>query len=312
MSFKKLCGTLIALVFVVTMTSATFAQKAELPEGVVPLTWQPSAQHLAIQTDEARKLYTRIRKNDYPSVKELKKSPVVAQLDALSNYYFKLYGNTADINTPERQELREKVLQEFLSIGSARKIYDATAKRDKYVYDGPLNKNYQMTLVLGLPASGKSTMYTDPNSEKTGAFILDCDVIKTLLPEYQESYGGAGDAVHWESFNIMDKAMETFLTGEMKGTNIILPIVAPNFDELTNKYIKPFEAAGYEVRAVYIDVPENVSFARNIARQLDSGRVFRSAVAASFGKKPKKVYNKLKNKINSKGKPYGMSIIKNF
>ena len=312
MYFKKLFGTLIALVFFVTMTSAAFAQKEELPEGVVPLTWQPSAQRLAIQTDEARKLYTRIRKNDYPSMKELKKSPVVAQLDALSHYYITLYGNTADINTPERQELREKVLQEFLSIGSARKISDPTAKRAKYVYDGPLNKNYQMTLVLGLPASGKSTMYTDPNSEKTGAFILDCDVVKTLLPEYQETYGAAGDAVHWESFNIMDKAMESFLTGEMKGTNIILPIVAPNFDELTNKYIKPFEAAGYEVRAVYIDVPENVSFARNIARQLDSGRVYRSAVAASFGKKPKKVYNKLKNKINSKGNPYGISIIKNF
>lgn len=313
MNFKKLCGALIALlVFVVTMTSAAFAQKAELPEGVVPLTWKPSPQHLAIQTDEARKLYTRIQKDDYPSMKELKKSPVVAQLDALSSYYFQLYGNTADINTPERQELREKVLQEFLSIGSARKISDATAKRAKYVYDGPLNKNYQMTLVLGLPSSGKSTFYTDPNSEKTGAFILDCDVIKNLLPEYQESYGGASDAVHFESFNIMDKAMETFLTGEMKGTNVILPIVAPNFDELTNKYIKPFEAAGYEVRAVYVDVPENISFARNIARQLESGRVFRSAVAASFGKKPKKVYNKLKNKINSKGNPYGMSIIKNF
>ena len=312
MSFKKLCGSLIALVFVVTMTSAALAQKAELPEGVVPLTWQPSPQHLAIQTDEARKLYTRIKKNDYPSMKELKKSPVLAQLDALSSYYFTLYGNTADINTPERQELREKVLQEFLSIGSARKISDATAKRAKYVYDGPLNKNYQMTLVLGLPASGKSTLYTDPNSEETGAFILDCDVIKALLPEYQESYGAAGDAVHWESFNIMDKAMESFLTGEMKGTNVILPIVAPDFDELTSKYIKPFEAAGYEVRAVYIDVPENVSFARNVARQLDSGRVFRSAVALSFGKKPKKVYNKLKNKINSKGKPYGMLSIKNF
>ena len=311
MLLKKLKSFSAAVIlFVVVIMSATvFAQKnnSDLPEGVVPLTWQPSAERLAIQTDEARQLYDRIRKPDYPKMKELKNSPVVAQLDALSAYYFKVYGNTADIDTQERQALREKVLQEFLSIGSARKISADNAKKVKYAFDGALKKNYQMTLVLGLPAVGKSTTYTNPNSEKSGAFILDCDVVKTLLPEYKESYGGASDAVHWESFNIMDKAMETFLTGEMKGTNIILPIVAVNLDELMSKYIKPFEAAGYDVRAVYIDAPENVSFARNIARQLDSGRVFRSAVAASFGDKPKKVYNRLKNMKNSNGKNYGVA-----
>jgi len=62
-----------------------------------------------------------------------------------------------------------------------------------------------------------------------------------------------------------------------------------------------------DVRAVFIDAPENVSFAHNIARQLDSGRLFRSAVAVSFGQKPKKVYRRLKDMVNAKGKPYGMA-----
>ncbi|MBR5913673.1 MAG: ATP-binding protein [Selenomonadaceae bacterium] len=310
MALKKLLSAIMSLVVVCVMTSVVFAaseiDSAELPEGVVPLTWQPSPQNLAIKTDEARKLYDKIRSGCYPTMEELKNSPVVAQLDALSKYYFTVYGNTADINTPERQELREKVLQEFLSIGSARKISDSSAKKASYVFDGPLKKDYKMTLVLGLPAVGKSTVYTNPHSAETGAFILDCDVVKTLLPEYKESYGGASDAVHFESFNIMDKAMESFLSGEMKGTNIILPIVATNLDELMSKYIKPFEAAGYDVQAVFIDAPENVSFARNIARQLDSGRVFRSAVAASFGQKPRELYDQLKDLKNSKGKNYGV------
>lgn len=314
MTLKKLFSVATALMIICVITSTVFAASksdpAELPKGVVPLTWQPTPQNLALKTPEARKLYDAIKANRYPSMKELKNSPVVAQLDALSNYYIKIYGNTADINTPERQELREKVLQEFLSIGSARKIYDSSTKKEEYVFDGPLKKDYQMTLVLGLPASGKSTLYTNPDSEKTGSFILDCDVVKTLLPEYKESYGGAADAVHFESFNIMDKAMESFFSGEMKGTNIILPIVATDFDELMSKYIKPFEAAGYEVHAAFIDVCENVSFAKNIARQLDSGRVYRSSVAASFGKKPKKVYNRLKNLKNSKGNKYGLGVLK--
>lgn len=312
MSLKNFLSAVMSLLIVCVMTSTVFAasetDSAELPEGVVPLTWQPSSQNLTIKTAEARELYDKIKvQHKYPSMKELKNSPVVAQLDALSKYYFTLYGNTAEINTPERQELREKVLQEFLNVGSARKIYNESTKKSEYVFDGPLKKDYQMTIVLGLPAVGKSTKYTNPHSEKEGAFILDCDVVKTMLPEYKESYGGAADAVHFESFDIMDKAMENFLTGEMKGTNIILPIVATDFDELMSKYIKPFEAAGYNVHAVFIDAPENVSFAMNIARQLDSGRVFRSSVAASFGKKPKKVYNQLKNLKNSKGEKYGLA-----
>ena len=38
-----------------------------------------------------------------------------------------------------------------------------------------------------------------------------------------------------------------------------------------------------------------------------SGRLFRSAVAVSFGQKPKKVYRRLKDMVNAKGKPYGMA-----
>lgn len=310
MLFKNFQAILVA-VLVLVMASPVFAQEnsAELPEGVVPLTWQPTPEHLAIQTAEARELYDRIKNGDYPSMKELKKSPVVAQLDALSEYYVKIYGNTVEIDTPERWELREKILQEFLSTGSARKV-SVTNGRAKYVFDGPLKKEYQMILVLGLPAVGKSIAYVNPNSEKLGAFILDCDDIKKMLPEYKESYGGASEAVHEESFEVLKKAMETFLTGKMQGTNILLPLVADNFDDLMNDFVKPFEAAGYNVRAVYIDAPENVSFANNINRQLASGRMFDSVFALSYGKKPKKVYNKLKNMKNSKGEKYGISEIK--
>lgn len=113
MTLKKLFSVAMALLVICVMTATVFAasksDSAELPKGVVPLTWQPTPQNLALKTPEARKLYYQIKKaNRYPSMKELKNSPVVAQLDALSNYYLTIYGNTADINTPERQELRDK------------------------------------------------------------------------------------------------------------------------------------------------------------------------------------------------------------
>ena len=280
---------------------------------VVPITWDPSPDNLAIQSEEAEALYAGIRRGDYLDVEKLKKSGVVAQLDALSEYYRSLYGDTAEINTPERAELREKILREFLSIGSARA--EGAGKVDalgriRYVYDGPLEKGYRVELVLGLPASGKSHRVTDPDSCAMRAFILDCDVIKSFLPEFRESHGGAADAVHAESFVIMANALEAFTVGDMKGTNVVLPNVAPDMDELMTKYIRPFESAGYDVRAKFVECPENVSVARNVARQLDTGRVFASAVAFSFGSKPAEVYDKLKDMINSKGFPYGIGSLK--
>ena len=275
-------------------------------EGVKEVTWEPSSEHLIIETDEARELYTRIKNEDYPDVEELKNSNVVAQIDELSAFGKAKYGITSEIDTPERDKLREDVLKKFLAIGSARtESVDEETGRAKYVYDGPLNKDYEMELVLGLPASGKSTRVSDPDSEEMGAFILDCDVIKELIPEYQESHGIAADAVHMESMMIMDNAVKSFTEGDMKGTNIVLPLVADDFDSLMENYIKPFEEAGYNVRAKFVDCDVNVSMARNVARELETGRIINSAVVFSFGSKPEEVYEKLAPMINSKGVPYG-------
>ena len=53
---------------------------------VVPVTWKPSPENLIIQTEKARELYTRIKRNDYTSIEELKNSKVTAQIDELSAY----------------------------------------------------------------------------------------------------------------------------------------------------------------------------------------------------------------------------------
>ena len=271
-----------------------------LAPGIVPITWVPSPDNLIIQTEEAKNLFTQIKEGKYPSLAELIENPVISQIDSLSDYYKELYGNTADIETPERKKLREDILNKFLLIGSARKT-------DKgYVYDGPLEKGFQMELVLGLPAAGKSTRVTDPDSEKTKSFILDCDAVKDLIPEFIESHGGAADAIHLESMLIMDMAKDELIKGKMKGTNVILPLVADDFDTLMSNYIKPFEEAGYNVRAKFLSCDLNVSVSRNIARELETGRIMNSSIAFSFGEKPEEVYKTIATMINSKGFPYAI------
>ena len=283
--------------------------EALLPEGIVPVTWEPSSDELIIRTPEAKELYDRIKSGDYPGVDELKDNPVVAQIDALSSYYTALYGKTSEIDTPERQKLRDDILEEFLAIGSAHTAgVDIKTRKPHYEYIGELKKDFQMELVLGLPASGKSSRVTDPDSEEMGAFILDCDVIKEMIPEYKESHGCAADAVHMESMMIMDAAVKAFTEGERKGTNVILPLVAGDFDDLMETYIKPFEKAGYNVKAKFMECEENASLSRNIARELETGRIINSAVIFSFGSGPKEVFDKLAPMTNSKGEKYGSEI----
>ena len=114
-----------------------------------------------------------------------------------------------------------------------------------------------------------------------------------------------------ESMGIMDEALKIFTEGDRKGTNVILPLVATDYDELMENYIKPFEDAGYNVTAKYVDVEEKVSVGRNVARELETGRIINSGVAFSFGDKPKELYDKLKDETNAKGEKYGTELIDN-
>lgn len=284
--------------------SSEETEKAETSD-VVPVTWEPSADHLTIEGDEAKELYTRIKAGDYPTLDELKADPTVAKLDALSAYYKELYGNTADIDTPERKQLREEIKSDFLSLGSARTESVDENGKAHYVYDGELKSEYKMELVLGLPASGKSTRVTDPDSEEMGAFIMDCDVIKAMLPEYKESYGCAADAVHFEGYTMMQETIKEFTEGDLKGTNIILPVVSSDFDDLMENTIKPFEDADYDVRVKFCPAEPNESAARVVARELEGGQLINSTVVFSFGMKPQEVYEKLAPMTNAKGETYG-------
>ena len=287
----------------------TRQQTAELleKEGVVPVTWEPSAEHLIIEGEEAQALYTRIVNGDYPSMEELEAHPVVAQIDRLSEYYTDLYGYTIEI--PGRETLREEIRKEFLAIGSARtESIDLASGRHNYVYDGPLKAENRMTLVLGLPASGKSTRIVDPDSEAMSAFVLDPDFIKEELPEYKESHAAGADAVHFEGMNIFNEAVKAFTEGDMKGVNVILPIVSSDLNELMENYIRPFEAADYNVKVKFKEAKPNEAAARVIMRELRGGQLINSAVAFSFGDEPEAVYYELASMINSNGEPYGYEV----
>ena len=115
-----------------------------LSAGLEPVTWKTSSDKLLIKSDEAKALYDRLKKGDYPTVDELKENNVTAQIDEISSYYKDIYGNTKDIDTPQRKALREDILKKYLATGSAKTVSTSTSGKKVYSYDGPLKKEYKI------------------------------------------------------------------------------------------------------------------------------------------------------------------------
>ncbi len=303
---KKQIACAVSILTLVSFSVSTnvCAATVPVPEGMTPVTWEVSEDHLMIEGDEARALYNRIASEDYPTLEELKSNPVVKQLDQLSAYYSETYGDTSKINTPERDKLREDVLKNFITRGSARTARIRDDGSHAYDYDGPLKYEYQVVIVLGLPASGKSTKYADPLSESLGAFNLDSDVIKEMLPEYKESHGAAAQSVHQESRDILNKVVRRFTEGDKKGCNVIVQTIGNDYDELRSRYVEPFENAGYNVKILLADARPNESLARAVMRGLRTGRIITSSAIIGYGNDPQNVYNKISAMTNSKGELY--------
>ena len=279
-------------------------------DDVTVVTWDVSAEHPMVDTDEARALYERIHSGDYPTLEELENDPVVKELDKLSAYYTKMYGDTSKIDTPERKQLREEIYRKFISRGSARKDHVNEDGSAVYEHDGPLKYEYKAEIVMGLPASGKTTRVANPDSEALCAFDLDSDVIKEMLPEYKESRGAAAQSIHQESREILNNVVKEFTEGDMKGCNVIIQTIGNDMDAMKKRYIDPFEKAGYNVKIVLADAKLNESLARAVIRGLSTGRIIPSSSIIGYGDDPKKVYEKLAPMINSKGETYGYDIKK--
>ena len=70
------------------------------------------------------------------------------------------------MKTLECEKFNQGILNKFLSISSIRKT-------DKvYVYDSPLEKGFEMELLLGFSTSGKSSIATEPDSKKKEIFYI--------------------------------------------------------------------------------------------------------------------------------------------
>lgn len=175
------------------------------------------------------------------------------------------------INTPERQALRQEIVDNLYGTGAA-------------------NKNKQAYIIMGPPAAGKSSALSDPIAKDTGSLIIDSDMAKELLPEFND--GKFAGAVHNESNDIKDMVLYRAFKND---DNIVLPVVGRTIESV--KGIRDaLKANGYNVHLRLVDLPIEKAAERAVKRFEHTGRfVDPDYILNKVGLRPKQNYDILKN-----------------
>jgi len=151
----------------------------------------------------------------------------------------------------------------------------------------PVAREKQVTIILGPPAAGKSTIANDLAIANKAA-ILDSDEIKAALPEFDGGIGAS--AVHSES-STLAKALQSIMVS--RGTNIVLPKVGHDGSSIRGA-ISLYKDEGYTVRLVNMDVTPENAYQRMISRFMKKGRIIPPEYLDAVGSKPTATYRTLK------------------
>lgn len=180
--------------------------------------------------------------------------------------------NQADelINHPEIVKLREAADKKISTLEQAGGKFDEAWQQkrgwnqivDDLYGNGAEVKNRELTVFIGLPASGKSTLAISQKN-KLGAMIIDSDDVKQHPNLAKEYDGGVGaGAVHAESKYIHELILAKAIEN---GDNIILPIVGSSGKNV-EKLIDIIKQNDYSLVVKYVEVDEATAITRNVKR----------------------------------------------
>ena len=190
------------------------------------------------------------------------------------------------LNGEERVQLREQIIAKRSQEGS----FSGVDKNGKEEYNGSVKRGKRLDIVIGLPASGKSSSIVNPLSQFYQSVVIDSDIIKTRLPEYNDGWGSM--LVHEESSSINSQLLEETMNS---GKNVVLPIVGAKIKSV-EKYIAIANRLGYEVNVHLNELPNGKAVGRMLKRYFDEGRFINPAFALEYGDKPTEVYEQIKQR----------------
>lgn len=146
---------------------------------------------------------------------------------------YKYHSNGKGHYKKERQELHKKILNDLF-------FHEHSAK--------PKNGEKPTFMVLGGRGGSGKSKFDGLVYDRKNYIVLDADAIKERLPEYK---GSNAYEVHEESSDILKKALKI---ARKKGLNVVLDGTMLGYDS-TEKKLKQFEGAGYNIEMYYMHLP---------------------------------------------------------
>ena len=143
-----------------------------------------------------------------------------------------------------RQELHKKILNDlFLHANMAK----------------PKDGEKPTFMVLGGRGGSGKSKFNGLVYDKSKYIVLDADAIKEMLPEYK---GYNAFEVHEESSDILKKALKI---AQKRGLNVVLDGTMKSLGS-TEKKVKSFNDAGYNIEMYYMHLPREKAAERAIGR----------------------------------------------
>ena len=190
------------------------------------------------------------------------------------------------LKSDERIALRNEIISKRLTEGS----FSRLDENGKEVYNGDVRRNKRIDIVVGLPASGKSSSIVNPLSEYYKSVVIDSDIIKTMLPEFNDGWGAS--LVHEESSKINMELLEKSM---VDGKNIVLPVVGAKASSVET-YIGIAKKMGYDVNVHLNELSNAKATGRLLLRYFNDKRFIPPSVVTEKGNKPTEVYEQIKQR----------------
>lgn len=220
---------------------------------------------------ELKSVIDRLTKGEDVSLEEIDSTPEVQEVRKMPET------DTSRIDTPEREQLRAEVAQKLYQTGS----YSSESKG----YTGDVAQERRIDIVIGVPAAGKSSVLVNPLSEQHKSRVIDSDMAKELLPEY-DGGKGAGN-VHKESSMIRNRVFEQAIAA---GDNIVWPTVGDDLNKLLSD-IQTMRDNGYVVYLHLNELSATKATGRALGRFVSEGRFVNPKIVMEAGDKPTQNYH---------------------
>lgn len=250
----------------------TISPKAATPETTSPIDTSAKSAYNGTRSAQVTDAITRLNDNssNAPTLQEIMSIPEIADAERANE-------GVETINLPDREQIRESGYQKAMQKGS----WNGES------YSGEVRQEKRMDIVIGLPGSGKSSVYTERLSQEHKSRVIDTDDFREYIPEYN---GTNAAIVHEEASTIRNQVL---LTAMDNGDNILLSTIGANAEKLFRQ-ITQFKAEGYHVYLHLNELPNNKALARAIGRYISEegkfGRYVSPELIAGYGDKPTQTY----------------------